>query len=144
MFEIKNFQALLFCNLMNTLKMRENIKSISNSLIHNYFTFVGISNILEMKKSEYQLQIIFKIKQEREARGLGQKNIANILGISEGHVGNIESPKFPQKYTLKQLDTLCKYFKMPTEQLFITDDIYVQEDINITTLLVEKIVEYEN
>ncbi|MBQ7786655.1 MAG: helix-turn-helix transcriptional regulator [Alistipes sp.] len=97
-----------------------------------------------MKKSEYQLQIIFKIKQEREARGLGQKNIANILGISEGHVGNIESPKFPQKYTLKQLDTLCKYFKMPTEQLFITDDIYVQEDINITTLLVEKIVEYEN
>lgn len=124
--------------------MRENIKNISNSLIHNYFTFVGISNILEMKKSEYQLQIIFKIKQEREARGLGQKNIADILGISEGHVGNIESPKFPQKYTLKQLDTLCKYFKMPTEQLFITDDIYVQEDINITTLLVEKIVEYEN
>lgn len=144
MFEIKNFQALLFCNLINTLKMRENIKNISNSLIHNYFTFVGISNILEMKKSEYQLQIIFKIKQEREARGLGQKNIADILGISEGHVGNIESPKFPQKYTLKQLDTLCKYFKMPTEQLFITDDIYVQEDINITTLLVEKIVEYEN
>jgi len=33
-----------------------------------------------MKKSEYQLEIIFKIKQEREARGLGQKNIAQILG----------------------------------------------------------------
>lgn len=97
-----------------------------------------------MMKSQYQLQIIFKIKQEREARGLGQKNIAEILGISEGHVGNIESPKFPQKYTLKQLDILCKNFKMPTEQLFIPDDIYIQEDINITTLLVEKIVEYEN
>ena len=97
-----------------------------------------------MKKSNYQLEIIFKIKREREARGLGQKNIANILGISEGHVGNIESPKFPQKYTLKQLDILCKYFNIPTEQLFIPDNLYIQEDINITALLVEKIVEYEN
>lgn len=97
-----------------------------------------------MKKSDYQLEIIFKIKKEREARGLGQKNIADILGISEGHIGNIESPKFPQKYTLRQLDLLCKYFKMPTEQLFISDDTYVQENINITELLVEKIVEYEN
>lgn len=127
-----------------SLKMREIINYCHDLIQLRYFIFVNDSILLEMKKSEYQLQIIFKIKQEREARGLGQKNIANILGISEGHVGNIESPKFPQKYTLKQLDTLCKYFKMPTEQLFITDDIYVQEDINITTLLVEKIVEYEN
>lgn len=97
-----------------------------------------------MKKSEYQLEIIFKIKQEREARGLGQKNIAQILGLSEGHVGNIESPKFPQKYTLKQLDLLCKHFKMPTEQLFIPDEIYLQEDTNITTLLIDKIIAYEN
>lgn len=100
--------------------------------------------MMEIMKSDYQLEIIFKIKQNREAKGLGQKNIADILGISEGHVGNIESPKFPQKYTLKQLDILCKYFKMPTEQLFIPDDIYVQKNINITALLVEKIVEYEN
>ena len=97
-----------------------------------------------MKKSDYQLEIIFKIKQERESRGLGQKNIADILGISEGHVGNIESPKFPQKYTLRQLDVLCKHFKMPTEQLFISDDMHMQENVNITALLVEKIVEYEN
>lgn len=97
-----------------------------------------------MKKSEYQLHIISKIKQERESRGLGQKFIANLLDISEGHVGNIESPKFPQKYTLRQLDTLCKHFKMPTEQLFVSDDVYMQANINITTLLVDKIVEYED
>lgn len=102
------------------------------------------SNTIETMKSEYQLEIIFKIRQEREARGLGQKNIADILGISEGHIGNIESHKFPHKYTLKQLDTLCKYFKIPTEQLFISDDLYLQKDINITSLLVDKIVEYEN
>lgn len=94
-------------------------------------------------KSEYQQEIIFKIKQARIERGLGQKNIAAHLGISVGHVGNIESSRFPQKYTLKQLDSLCKYFNMPIEQLFIPDDVYMQHNINITTLLVEKIVEYE-
>ena len=40
--------------------------------------------------------------------------------------------------------SLCKYFKIPTEQLFISDDLYLQKDINITSLLVDKIVEYEN
>ncbi len=124
--------------------MRENVKFATMCISLIYITFAYILNLLEMKKSDYQLQIISKIKQEREARGLGQKNIANILGISEGHVGNIESPKFPQKYTLKQLNVLCKYFKIPTEQLFISDDLYVQEDINIIETLVEKIVEYEN
>ena len=95
-------------------------------------------------KGKYQLEIIFKIKKEREARGLGQKNIADILGISVGHIGNIESQKFPHKYTLKQLDTLCKFFKIPTEQLFISDDLYLQKGTNITSLLVDKIIEYEN
>ena len=93
-------------------------------------------------KSEYQLQIILTIKRERERRGLGQKNIADILGISEGHIGNIESYKYPHKYTLKQLDVLCKYFDMQTSQLFIGDE--VQQKPNITSLLVEKIIEYEN
>ncbi len=124
--------------------MRENIKTYLCNDTSITIIFVSVSDTIGMKKSEYQLEIIFKIKQEREARGLGQKNIADILGISEGHIGNIESHKFPHKYTLKQLDTLCKYFKMPTEQLFISDDAYMHEDINITSLLVEKIVEYEN
>lgn len=97
-----------------------------------------------MSKSDYQLSIILKIKRERELRGLGQKNIADILKISLGQVGNIESPKYPHKYTLRQIDALCKHFKMPTEQLFIPDDSYLQEDANITSILINKIIEYEN
>ena len=123
--------------------MSENIKKTKNNLL-GIILLLHRFKYKKMKKSNYQLEIIFKIKKEREARGLGQKNIANILGISKGHIGNIESPNFSQKYTLKQLDTLCKYFKMPTEQLFIPDNLYIQENINITALLVEKIVEYEN
>ncbi len=124
--------------------MREHIEFYSITYLIISFNFVQVTSCAKMKKTEYQLAIIFRIKQEREARGLGQKNIANLLGISEGHVGNIESPKFPHKYTLKQLNILCEYFKIPTEQLFIPDDVYIQKDINIATLLVEKIVEYED
>lgn len=97
-----------------------------------------------MGKSEFQLSIIFKIKKEREIRGLGQKNIADILQLSIGHVGNIESSKFPHKYTLKQLNILCKHFGMPTEQLFIPDDADVDKNMNITTLLIDRIIEYED
>ena len=97
-----------------------------------------------MSKSDYQLSIILRIKREREVRGLGQKNIADILKISLGQVGNIESPKYPHKYTLRQLDTLCKHFKMPTERLFISDDSYLQDNANITSILIDNIIEYEN
>lgn len=97
-----------------------------------------------MSKSEYQLSIILKVKREREARGLGQKNIADILGLSLGQIGNIESPKYPHKYTLRQLNTLCKHFKIPTEQLFIPDDSYMAENANIISLLIDKITEYED
>lgn len=97
-----------------------------------------------MSKNEYQLSIILKIKKERELRGLGQKNIADMLHLSIGQVGNIESPKYPHKYTLRQLNTLCKHFKIPTEQLFIPDDSYMEPGTDIISLLIDKIVEYED
>ena len=97
-----------------------------------------------MAKSEYQAEIISKIRKERMQRGLGQKNIADLLGISVGQVGNIESIKYDHKYTLRQLSVLCKAFNLPIEHLFIPDDTYLREDVNITTLLIDKVVEYEN
>lgn len=84
------------------------------------------------------------LKRIREEKGYGQKYIAHLLGISVGQVGNIESFKFPHKYTLKQIDTLCKNFGMPTEQLFISDESYMEQNTNITELLINKIIDYEN
>lgn len=97
-----------------------------------------------MSKSEYQLSVILKIKKERETRGLGQKNISDMLGLSLGQIGNIESPKYPHKYTLRQLNVLCKHFRIPIEQLFIPNDTYMDEDANIISLLIDKIIEYED
>lgn len=97
-----------------------------------------------MSKSDYQMEIIRIIRNHREAIGWGQKNVASFLGISIGHVGSIESPRFPHKYTLNQLNKLCQKFGMPTEQLFIPDEAYMEDNINITELLINKICEYED
>jgi len=97
-----------------------------------------------MSKSEYQFDIIFKIKKEREYRGLGQNIIANWLHISTGMVGNIESIKFPHKYTLKQLEAICKHFDIPTYSLFISDTEIQSNQYDTLTLLINRITEYEN
>jgi len=67
--------------------------------------------------------------------------MSNILGISDGQVGNIESPRYQHKYTLKQIYTFCSYIDYPFEKIFLTDDeILSKRHINI---LIEKIIQYD-
>lgn len=91
-------------------------------------------------KSDYQNTIILKIRKLREEFGYSQKDVAEILGISPGQLGNIESSKAPNKYTLSQIYTLCNTFHTRIEQLFIDDDEYGSRDI--INLLITKIIQY--
>ena len=56
------------------------------------------------KKSKFELAVIQKVKEFREYRELGQRDIAAILGVTEG----IESPNSASKYNLNHLNTLAK------------------------------------
>ncbi len=67
--------------------------------------------------------------------------LSNIIGVSDGQVGNIESPKFSHKYTLKQLYDFCIFVKYPFEKLFLTDEELKSKDV--VKLLISKIVEYD-
>ena len=60
------------------------------------------------KKSKFELAVIQKVKEFREYRGLGQRDIAAILGVTEGFIGQIESPNSASKYNLNHLNTLAK------------------------------------
>lgn len=92
-------------------------------------------------KSEYQNFIIMKLRKLREEFHYSQKDIATILGISPGQLGNIESPKATNKYTLSQIYTLCGIYKIPIEQIFIEDEeLYLGKDI--INLLISKIIKY--
>lgn len=92
-------------------------------------------------KSNYQNYIIHRIRLLREERGYTQGKIANIIGISNGQMGNIESPKTTHKYTIAQIQRICKEFKIPIEQIFLEDDDFTK-DIDIISLLIDKIVKY--
>ena len=77
----------------------------------------------------------------REELGYSQMGIATILGISPGQVGNIESPKAANKYTLSQIHTLCKTFNVPIEQIFLDDNDFSKGQ-DIINLLISKIIKY--
>ena len=94
-----------------------------------------------MKNTEFQIEIINKVRKMREANKYSQIQLANYLGLSDGQIGNIESLKYPQKYTLSQLYRICKLFRTPIEHLF-TDNEYAK-NIDIIDLLIQKIIEYE-
>lgn len=81
-------------------------------------------------KSDYQNEIVGRVRLLRMQFGYSQADIAALLNVSNGQIGNIESLKSPHKYTLKQLFIICCEFKYPIEQLFVTDDDYL-ENIDI-------------
>lgn len=93
------------------------------------------------KNSEIQEQVIQTIKRLRTERGISQLALSNILGISDGQVGNIESPKYQHKYTLKQLYDFCSFVQYPFENLFLSkDELQSKEAIRI---LIDKIIKYD-
>ena len=92
-------------------------------------------------KTALQNDVVFRIRTLREKNGYSQSRIAELLGLSKGQVGNIETPKQPHKYTLAQLELLCKEFSIPIEQLFCSSR---KEAATITIKdLVHKIIEYQ-
>ena len=93
-------------------------------------------------KSEYQNNIISKIRKLREEHKYSQEDIAILLGLSNGHIGNIESLKSNHKYTLNQILKICKEFNFPIEHIFLSDEDYTA-NLDIVSNVVGKIVQYE-
>ena len=94
-------------------------------------------------KTEYQQKIIDLIREYRNNNELSQAGLADILDISYGLVGNIESPKFSQKYTLKQLYKLSVFFDIPFESIFLKEDECNMNKREVIDLLIKRITEYD-
>jgi len=93
-------------------------------------------------KTEYQNKVIFRIRKLREKLGFSQSKIATILGLSNGQVGNIETPNQPHKYTLAQIEILCRKFGVPVESVFYDEDT----DTSVIPVgdIIHKIIVYQN
>jgi transcriptional regulator with XRE-family HTH domain len=92
---------------------------------------------------DYQDKIIQRIKKLRTDKGLSQAKMSEILGISRGQMSNIENPKYPHKYTLIQIDTLCKALNYPIEKIFLPKKEIAPVCSEVVSELIKSIVSYE-
>ena len=97
-------------------------------------------------KTDFQLRVINIIRELRQEIALDQAKdyVAELLDLrSSGLVGNIESPRFPHKYTLKQLSVLCEAFQYPFENLFLDEKETLLPYKERIKLLINKIIDYD-
>lgn len=92
--------------------------------------------------SIYQDYIINRLRTLRQERKISQYKVSQILGISPGQVGSIESNKFAAKYTLEQIYILCKEMKVSIDQIFLTDEDFTNGK-DIINNLIKNIIKYE-
>lgn len=93
-------------------------------------------------KTELQLQVINIVRELRNNHKLSQAGLSDVLNVSYGMIGNIESTKYEHKYTLKQLKAICTYFDFPFKRLFLNDSQIEEEEDKLINLLIDKIIEY--
>lgn len=64
-----------------------------------------------MAKTKFQYEIIQLVKTIREKRGFTQDDIADVLKVTRGYIGQVESPNFSSRYTIDQLNSLALFFQ---------------------------------
>lgn len=62
-------------------------------------------------KTDIEAYAINKVRELREKAGLSQSELAVLLNVSNGFIGQAESPNFPAKYNLNHLNQLAIILK---------------------------------
>ena len=93
---------------------------------------------MEVLKTQYQIEIINRIRFLRIEKNISQIKLANILNVSTGYIGNVESTKFRHKYTLKQLCELSKFFNITLDFLFTGKNVSLTKE-----QLINNIIDYD-
>lgn len=63
------------------------------------------------KLHSIDLFVIDKVKEMRQQKGLSQRELAYLLDMSPGFIGDIESGKRFAKYNLKHINKLAEIFE---------------------------------
>lgn len=62
--------------------------------------------------TELEQYIIDFVRELRAAKGVSQRDLANAIHVSQGFIGDVESPKQSAKYNLRHLNALADYFNL--------------------------------
>ncbi len=63
------------------------------------------------KEADIEKYVIEKVKQRRLELKISQASLARMLDFSEGFIGNVENPRYPDKYSLRHLNELARALK---------------------------------
>ena len=99
---------------------------------------------MKSENVDFQDKVIQSIKKLRTERGISQAKLSELLGISRGQIGNIENPKYSHKYTLKQIDTICKHLDYPIEKIFLPHVKIGPDCSEAVKAIIGGIIKYEN
>ena len=89
-------------------------------------------------KTQYQYEVISRLKKLREDKNYTQASLAKLLEISPGQLGNIESIKQEHKFTLAQILKICDELGVSIERMFLPDNDKVE-----TRDVIEAIIKYQ-
>jgi transcriptional regulator with XRE-family HTH domain len=64
-----------------------------------------------MQKSNIEEAIVQNTVALRKKRKKTQRDIANVLNVTAGYIGQVESLKSPSMYSYDQLNELAKFFE---------------------------------
>lgn len=70
-----------------------------------------------MSKTKFDLQIVDIVRKKRLEIGYSQEQLANLLGVSNGFIGKVESSKFSSKYNLNHINKLANIFQCSPREL---------------------------
>ncbi|MGS2762146.1 helix-turn-helix domain-containing protein [Sinomicrobium sp. M5D2P9] len=62
-------------------------------------------------KTKIELKIVQLVKDKRDELNRTQSDIADLLGVTRGYIGQIEMENSPSMYSYDQLNELAKYLK---------------------------------
>lgn len=63
-----------------------------------------------VQKTKFEMAVIDKVTEMRRKKDLSQDDIAIILGLTRGYIGQIESPNSPSTYNINHLNRLAYEF----------------------------------
>lgn len=63
------------------------------------------------KEADIEKFVIDRVRQRRIDLKISQASLAQQLEVSEGFIGNVENPNYPEKYNLRHLNELAKILK---------------------------------
>lgn len=99
-------------------------------------------------KTDFQLSISRRVVSLFEAKGYGQKHIANLLKTTESNISHKGQSTYTHRYSLSELYTICSYLKISIAEFFLDSPLegknYTKAEVNdIINSIITNIIRYE-